>query len=167
MIYASDLEGCIGNGLDLPWTHLEADMKWFVQNTRNKIVVMGSTTWDSIPKKLPGRINVVISSRSSDDFDKTPDLIVAGDPWDVLQDIKTKFPDQDIIIIGGRSIYIQFLEYVERIHVTLIQDIYDGDTYFSCRGLMQAAYKLEHQAKLPGCDNTPDLLFETYVRPIQ
>lgn len=167
MIYASDLEGCIGNGLDLPWPHLDADMKWFVEKTKGKIVVMGSTTWDSLPKKLPNRINVVVTSKTADDFDKTPDMVVTGKPWDILEAIKSQHPGQDIIIIGGRSIYIQFLEYAERIHITLIQDIYNGDTYFSCRGLMQSAYKLEHQATLPGCNDIPDMLFETYVRPIQ
>lgn len=163
LIYATSLSAVIGNNGDLPWPHMAADMKWFIQHTKNKIVVMGRTTWDSLPKKLPQRINVVVTNKENLDG---PDMLVKGDPADVIAAIQTAYPGQDIVIIGGAKVYMDFWELAEQIHVTLFQEYYQGDTYFDCRAMMQRAYKLEYEVRVPGSDMQPDILFETYSRPV-
>ncbi|MND31812.1 Dihydrofolate reductase [compost metagenome] len=161
LIYATCLTAVIGRNGDLPWPHLAADMKWFIHHTKNKIVVMGRTTWESLPKKLPNRINIVITNQEL----TGPDMLVKGTPDEVMAAIKAAYPDQDMVIIGGAKVYQDFYEYAEQVHVTLVQENYQGDAYFDMRGLMQQSYKLEYEVKLPGGDSQPDLLFETYSRP--
>lgn len=41
--------------------HLKEDMKFFKQTTSGHPVIMGRKTWDSLPKKLPNRQNIVVS----------------------------------------------------------------------------------------------------------
>lgn len=160
MIYATCLTAVIGNKGDLPWSYMVADMKWFVRHTKNKIVVMGRTTWESLPKKLPDRINIVITNQQL----TGPDMLVKGTPDEVIKAIQDAYPNQDIVIIGGAQVYKDFYGYAETVHVTVVQDVYQGDAYFDCRGMMQRAYKLEYEVRVPGGDSQPDLLFETYSR---
>ena len=162
LIYATSLNGVIGNRGDLPWDHLEADMRWFREHTKNKVVVMGRTTWESLPKKLPNRINVVITNQQLEG----PDLLVKGDPDDVIRTLIDTYPDKDIVIIGGASVYAEFYHYAEVVMVTLVQEQYHGDTVFDMRRMMQMSYKLEYEVKVPGGDMQPDLLFEVYSRPV-
>jgi dihydrofolate reductase len=53
----------IGFEGQMPWPHLKGDMAWFRKMTTNQVVIMGSTTYDSLGKSLPNRINVVISRK--------------------------------------------------------------------------------------------------------
>jgi dihydrofolate reductase len=53
----------IGKGGALPWS-IREDMIRFRELTMGHPCVMGRKTWESLPKKpLPGRLNIVISSR--------------------------------------------------------------------------------------------------------
>ena len=66
-ILACDEEWGIGKDGDLPWPHNSADLKWFKDNTVNGIVVMGKSTWDSLPRKpLPKRKNIVVTRTKLD-----------------------------------------------------------------------------------------------------
>lgn len=163
MIYATSISGAIGINGDLPWGHLEADMKWFKEHTKNKVVVMGRATWESLPKKLPNRINVVITNQNLDG----PDLLVKGEPHEVIETLLETFPTKDIMIIGGANVYAEFYHYAEKVYVTLVKGIFDGDTFFDMRGMMQRAYKLDYEVQVPGDEfGHPDLLFEIYSRPV-
>jgi dihydrofolate reductase len=54
-------ENCaIGKDGKLPW-HYSADLKLFKETTMGGTIVMGSSTWRSIGRPLPGRLNIVIS----------------------------------------------------------------------------------------------------------
>lgn len=160
MIYATSLSGSIGLNSGLPWPHMKADMQWFMSKTKNKVILMGGSTWDTLPQKLPGRINVVLSKREL----TGPDLVVKGDPFTVLDTIRSKYPGMDIVVIGGAQVYKDYYQLVEQVHVTLIQDYYQGDTYFDMRGLMTKTFRRDYHATVPGDNNQPDLLFETYSR---
>ena len=67
-ILACDEEGGVGKDGNMPWPHNSADLQWFKENTAGHAVVMGSSTWESsqIPKPLPKRINVLVTSRKED-----------------------------------------------------------------------------------------------------
>ncbi|HCA57471.1 MAG TPA: dihydrofolate reductase, partial [Blastocatellia bacterium] len=54
----------IGKGGKLPW-HYPADLKFFKETTTGNAVVMGRTTWDSIGRPLPNRLNIVLSRSGS------------------------------------------------------------------------------------------------------
>ncbi len=61
-ILACDQDWGIGKDGDLPWPHNPADLKWFKESTLDSTVVMGKTTWDSLPvKPLPNRQHIVVA----------------------------------------------------------------------------------------------------------
>ena len=69
LILATDKNGGIGYKNRLPWPSLKKDMEKFKSLTSNNICIMGSNTWNSLPKKpLPNRINVVLSSHHPSNF---------------------------------------------------------------------------------------------------
>jgi len=163
MIYATCLNHFIGVNGGLPWGHVKSDMAWFQKHTTEKVVLMGRKTWESIGRKLPNRINVVISSKEIEGAD----LTVAGQPEDVIATIQSKYPGKDIMIVGGMQVYVQYVMLCDRIYSTLIQQEYEGDVMFSCRLLCQQAYKLIESSHLPESEDTPGILYEIYQKIIQ
>lgn len=126
-----------GIGLDnkLPWAHNVEDMRWFKAQTKGKPVVMGSSTWDSLPiKPLPDRINVVLSSRLG-----VPgaDMVWNIDTGDIHQALKETFGDREVVIIGGAKVYEAMMPWVDRIYLTRIRQIVEADTYLHIDDLME------------------------------
>ena len=67
IIACVDMAGGIGREGQMPWK-CPADMKWFSSKTRSQqnstsIVIMGRKTFQSIGKRLPDRVNIVVSSK--------------------------------------------------------------------------------------------------------
>lgn len=163
MIYATSLNHYIGLNGGLPWPYIQSDMAWFQRNTNEKVILMGRKTWESIGRHLPNRINVVISSKEIEGAD----LTVAGEPYDVIATIQSKYPGKDIIVIGGMQVYVQYVMLCDRIYSSLVQAEYNGDVKFSCRALCQQAYKLVSSSHLPESEDTPGVLYEVYDKIIQ
>jgi dihydrofolate reductase len=112
----------IGNRGIVPW-HLPSDLQHFKRTTSGHIIVMGRKTFESIGHPLPLRRNVVLTSSPTFVF---PGIEVAHTADDVLALNHT----HDIFIIGGESVYRQFLELVDRLYITEIALETDGDAFF-------------------------------------
>ena len=113
----------LGKNNDLIF-HIKEDMKFFREKTNGHKIVMGHKTWDSLPGKLKNRENIVISRH---DF-PGPDLII----HDFDQFMKeNKDSDEEIFIIGGGTIYHQFLPFAKTLYLTEV-DISDSSatTFF-------------------------------------
>jgi len=112
----------IGKNNSLPW-HIPEDLKNFKEVTLNKTVVMGRKTFDSIVsmigKPLPNRKNIVLSRSMQ------PQEGVEVCSIQQILDLK-----EDAFIIGGASIYKQFLPYVDRMYISWIKKDYEGDSLF-------------------------------------
>lgn len=126
-IVAVDLNwgiGCGGNLLQ----RIPEDMNFFKQMTLGKVVVMGRETFDSLPGKSPlkDRVNIVLSKSviSSDNG-----VIICRSLNELFKQIE-KYNTEDVFIIGGESVYSQFLPYCEEAYVTRIQNEYLADKYF-------------------------------------
>lgn len=125
-IFACDENMGIGKDNDLPWDRHDADMLWFRNNTKGHVIVMGRKTWESIgSKKLPNRINVVVSNKDV----SGPDKVVSGDIGGVLHDLKKEYPDLKIWVIGGADLYRQSLPYCDGLYMTKFKNTYDCDTF--------------------------------------
>lgn len=132
-ILAVDAAWGIGANGKLPW-HFHMDMIHFNAYTRNKICLMGKTTYESIPEKnhtvLPGRKKVILShSTTRIGFDRcqywAPNWYEAGRWIETL----SHTPDRsDVILIGGKSMYDRLLPYCEEIMLTRIDNLYGCDT---------------------------------------
>lgn len=129
LIVAMAQNRVIGIKNDLPW-HIPADLKHFKDLTRGKPVIMGRKTFDSIfdriKKPLPDRPNIVIS-RSGFSHEGVE---VYADLNKAIEDTREKYLDQEIMIIGGASIYEQALPLADKLYLTVVEQDYEGDAWF-------------------------------------
>lgn len=125
IIVAMGKSRVIGIKNTLPWK-LPADLNHFRQITKDKPVIMGQKTFESIGKALPGRINIILT------FDKNfraPGCIPAYSIEKALQIAKEKGA-KEAMICGGASVYKQFLPLADRMYLTFIEGDFEGDAYF-------------------------------------
>ena len=116
MIWAQSADGVIGVDGGLPW-HLPEDMGHFRDLTAGSVVVMGHTTWRSLPERfrpLPGRENLVLSRHEGLDL---PGAVVVGSVGHALDVVGAR----DAWVIGGAQVYGAFLAQAERVEVTEIE----------------------------------------------
>ncbi|EKA4467470.1 type 3 dihydrofolate reductase [Vibrio parahaemolyticus] len=113
----------IGNNNAMPW-HLPADFAWFKQHTLGKPVIMGRKTFESIGKALPDRLNIVITRDASFRADG---VTVVSSPSLALDAAKGH---DEIMVIGGGSIYEAFLDKADKLYLTFIDADVEGDTQF-------------------------------------
>ena len=139
-IVAVDRNQGIGFNGQMPWPRLKGDMTWFKQLTIGNSVIMGSTTFDSIGKALSDRINVVISrNRALGDHTFT-------DCRSALDFCAVEYPDNEIFIIGGASIYRQYLDIIDRFYITEIDENYQCDTFFDLTYVKENFTKVKEHA---------------------
>ena len=123
LVVAMGRNHVIGRDNALPW-HLPADLKYFRAVTIGKPVVMGRKTHESIGRPLPGRDNIVISR----------DAGFRADGCIVLPSLEAAYEhcrDRDeVMVIGGASIYRLALALAQRIYLTEIGAEFAGDTMF-------------------------------------
>jgi dihydrofolate reductase len=101
------------------------DMKRFKNLTYGKCVIMGKKTWESLPKKpLPGRKNIVLTDDPLVHIDNS---ITAYSIEDALAKCGK---DEEIFIIGGGSIYKQFMPLADRLYITHVHKKAPADTFF-------------------------------------
>lgn len=123
MIVAKAKNNIIGKDNALIW-NIPEDLAHFKKITMGKAIVMGSNTYESIGRPLPGRQNVVLTRNPSKY--KNQDVKTVSSVQDVLDLSK----ETQVVIIGGDSVYKTFLEYTDILYVTEIEKEFDGDTYF-------------------------------------
>lgn len=127
LIAAVDSRWAIGkNGRLL--VHIPVDQQMFMRETVGKIVVMGRKTLESLPggQPLAKRENIVLTR---DPDYRVKGAAVCGSVEEVLERLKGR-RGEDVYIIGGESVYRQFLPYCSTAHVTWVDYTYDADTYF-------------------------------------
>lgn len=119
----------IGNNNQLLW-HIPADLKRFKALTLGHPIIMGRKTFESIikilGKPLPGRTNIVITRDPKYKHDGAMAVTSLEEAFAKAQ----KENPTEIHIGGGTQIYEQALPYVDRLHLTFIDDDQNGDTVF-------------------------------------
>ena len=104
------------------------DMKFFRSETTGKVVVLGRKTLATFPGGLPLKIRTNIILTRNPDF-TAKGAVVCHDVEEALEELK-KYPSEDVYIIGGDTIYRQFLPYCDVAHVTRTDHAYDADAWF-------------------------------------
>jgi dihydrofolate reductase len=124
IIVAISEDNGIGFKNELLW-RIPADMKRFKNLTLGNTVIMGKKTWESLPKRpLPGRTNIVITDNPSDRFEGG--LTV----YSIEEALKLCKEGCENYIIGGGSIYHQFMPFADRLYITHIHKKTLADIYF-------------------------------------
>lgn len=144
-ILAHDDKNGIGKNGSMPWPHNKEDMKWFRDQTRWGIVVMGRKTWESIGSvSLKDRYNIVISS--SPEFIKgNPDEIFSGDLMTYLHEKERQAPHRKIWVIGGANIYEQCIPFCDNLYLSHIKGDYDCDTFVNLEKYTQRFVKISEK----------------------
>lgn len=147
-IIACDIDGGIGRNGTLPWPRISEDLRRFREQTTNEVVVMGRKTWDDpvMPKPLPRRINVIVTTR--DDIDTWTVLgegvvTATGDPEIILKTLQATFRYRDIYVIGGSSLFNQCLPYIDRLFLTRVKKSFDCDQFINYNQVRQTFTKLK------------------------
>ena len=114
----------IGAQNRLPW-HLPADLAHFKSITTGHPILMGRKTYESIGKPLPNRTNIILTR---DPHYRADGCLVVSSIDDALAQATSN--QQEIFIIGGAEIYQQLLPRIQRLYITLVHEIFDGDVFF-------------------------------------
>ncbi|MCP1184923.1 dihydrofolate reductase [Paenibacillus sp. 1781tsa1] len=124
IIVATDKNGLIGNDGRLPW-HIPWDLKYFKEMTVGKNLIMGRKTYESIGKILPNRTNIILTTKENY---QAEGCIVVNNMDEVIKIANESIVDS--FVIGGSSIYEQFIARVEDMYINEIQSVFEGDAYF-------------------------------------
>lgn len=110
--------------------HLPADLSYFKTLTLGKTILMGRKTFESIGKPLPKRFNIVLSKQPPpSSFQRFP-LSQVNWVSSLEEAFKLSLNDEEILIIGGESIYRQTINIATKIYLTKIHHQFDADTFF-------------------------------------
>ena len=126
IIAAKSTNNVIGKDNDLVW-HMPADLKFFKNKTKGKLVIMGRKTFASIGNKpLPGRPTIIIT--------RNPDFKADG-CW-VVDNIEKAFAialaegQDEVYILGGAQIYEETILQADKMFITEIKSTFEGDAFF-------------------------------------
>jgi len=115
----------IGKNNALLW-HIPEDLQRFKRLTLGHPVIMGSKTYESIGRPLPGRPNIVIS----DDPTYTPEGVQVCGSIDAALALAEKLDEVEVFIIGGGSVYAQTIDRADRLYLTIVESAVGGDVVF-------------------------------------
>ncbi|MBL6856449.1 MAG: dihydrofolate reductase [Rhodobacteraceae bacterium] len=143
-ILACDDDWGIGKSGDLPWPHNPNDLKWFKEKTIGGVVVMGKSTWDSLPlKPLPKRENIIVTSR--DQILGESDYKFVKFPG-ITQKLLEMDPSKTIWVIGGAKLIDGLLDIIAEFHLSHIKGSYNCDTFLP-KTLIKERYRLKESGK--------------------
>jgi dihydrofolate reductase len=119
----AETNGVIGDRGKLPWS-IPEDLKRFRQLTLHHTVIMGRKTWefDLQKRPLPQRRNIIVSSQ-----------FLRADGVEFVRSLSEALDctSEKRFVIGGASIYLQALDFVDRMELTIVEGNYSGDVFFS------------------------------------
>lgn len=129
IIVAVDKKWGIGNKGKL-LVSIPRDKKLFREETTGKVIIMGHNTLLSLPgaQPLAGRKNIVLSRDKSLSIKGATVLNSVDACIDYLR--KNNIKDSDVFVIGGESVYNDFLPYCDVAHITYIDYEYEADRHF-------------------------------------
>ena len=126
LIVAASENNVIGKNNDLPW-RLPDDMKYFKNTTWGMPIIMGRKTYESMKNEpLPGRVNIVLTRQTNW---KAAGAVVVhnlNDAFFVAGDADCK----EVFIIGGGEIFNETIKKADRIYMTRVHTLVDGDIFF-------------------------------------
>ncbi len=166
LVVAMSENGVIGRAGGLPW-HIRSDLKQFKAITEFKPIIMGSATWDSLPRKpLPNRLNLVLSRDAK--FEAEGGIVCSSlfEALDIAREHAIDDGAEEICVIGGANVFAQVLPKADRIYVTRVHAEVEGDAHFPA--IDPAAWRVareEAHEKADGDDYAFTLTVYERVKP--
>lgn len=125
LVVAASENNVIGKDNKLLW-HLPNDLKFFKNTTWGMPVIMGRKTFDSVGKPLVGRHNIVITRQSGWE---QGGVTVVRSFEEAIEEVG-RTDALEAYIIGGGQVYQQTIEKANRIYLTRVHTVLEGDTFF-------------------------------------
>jgi dihydrofolate reductase (trimethoprim resistance protein) len=123
IIAAMSRNRVIGNGLEIPW-RIKGEQLRFKELTIGKTIIMGRKTFQSIGRALPGRKTIVI----------TRDPKFAAPGCQIVDSLEAALAacaaEDETLVVGGGQVYAEALGKTQRIYLTIIEQIVEGDIFF-------------------------------------
>ncbi len=123
LIAAVSKNNVIGNKGLIPW-HIKGEQKRFKELTTGRTIIMGRKSFEEIGKPLPNRKTVLISSTKRIE---AKNCITAASLKEAL---KAAEGEDEIFIAGGGRVYEEAMLYADKIYLTVIDLVTEGDTFF-------------------------------------
>jgi len=123
LLVAMSDDGVIGRDNTLPW-HLPRDLQWFKRLTTGHTIIMGRATFQSIGRPLPNRRNIVLSRSptfQAEGVEVVPTLEAA---------LELTQNDDEVFVVGGAAIYQLALPRAQRMYLTRVHALVEGDVRF-------------------------------------
>lgn len=134
IIVAIDEAGGIGKNDKIPW-HIRKDLVRLANTTRDHIAIIGDRSYTSMAgyydrsgKPMPAKEYLVLS-KNKDFKSQRNNTSVATSIQSALDRIK-KSGEKEVFVIGGASIYKQFIEFTDRLYLTIVKRKFDCDSFF-------------------------------------
>jgi dihydrofolate reductase len=124
MIVAMGRNRVIGKQNEIPWK-LPAEQNYFKEITMGHTVVTGRKNFESMGRALKGRRNIIITRDKQYQAENCEIITSAEELID-----KFKASEEEVFIIGGEEIYKMFLPHSNKLYITIIEEDFDGDTFF-------------------------------------
>lgn len=118
----------IGNEGELPWD-IPEDMKYFMNTTKDHIIIMGRKTFETLDNPLTKRLTIVITRQLGY---KAEGCIVVPSLAKAIEEARKQIPPypEEVFICGGGEIYKESLPMVDKIYLTRVYEEFDGDAYY-------------------------------------
>ena len=152
IIFASTLNGGIGNDNKIPW-NIKEELQYFKDITSNtndtnkmNAVIMGRKTWNSLSNKpLKNRINIIISN-SINDTNGSKNIYFFNNLDNAFTFCNFFNKLDKIFIIGGETLYNECIFnkkyniYIDRIYLSLIKTNYICDKFINIKYILNNYY---------------------------
>ena len=148
----------IGSDNDIPW-YLPADLKYFKRTTLNRHIIMGRKTFQSIGRPLPKRTNVVLTR---DMFFMATNCLVAHS-LDHALNLAEDNDETEAFIIGGGQIYDLSQHLWDKIYLTEVDLLVEGDIFFPSIN-MEEWNLISSESHDPDEKNEYGYVFKVYER---
>jgi len=117
----------IGRDGELPWESIPADKQQYRARIADEPVVLGRRTFDSMRDDLPGRAQIVLS-RTEQAFDVA--TAFHAEDLDAAVERAASLDAETAYVIGGAQIYALFQPHLDKMFLSRVHGVYEGDTYY-------------------------------------
>lgn len=146
LIAAMSENRVIGRGGRIPW-RLPDDLRFFMRTTMGHPLIMGRRTYESLDGALPGRRTIVLTRRPGWKAGGTGGTGGAETAPSLEAALELVATEPEIFIAGGEEVYREALAVADRILLTLVHSVVEGDTFFP--PIDERAWRLAHSVEHP------------------
>lgn len=123
LIVAVSKNNVIGNNGKIPWK-IKGEQRRFKELTTGKTIIMGRKSFEEIGRPLPNRKTILISNTQNIATENCTTVKSLPEAFELVKN------EDEVFVAGGGQVYKEAYPYAERIYITVIDKIINGNVYF-------------------------------------